>query len=55
MTAAIGHPTLRLIRVRIGEFRLGSLAPGNWRELNKSERQKVLRCGRCRHNLPPRA
>ena len=29
MTAAIGHPTLRLIRVRIGNFRLGDLPAGN--------------------------
>ena len=33
MTAAIGHPTLRLIRVRIGNFRLGDLPPGRWRIL----------------------
>ncbi|MDX1589195.1 MAG: pseudouridine synthase [Oleiphilaceae bacterium] len=32
MTAAVGHPTLRLIRVRIGPWSLGSLAPGEWRE-----------------------
>lgn len=31
MTAAAGHPTLRLIRARIGEWELGSLAPGEWR------------------------
>lgn len=31
MTAAAGHPTLRLIRTRIGEWELGSLAPGEWR------------------------
>lgn len=31
MTAAIGHPTLRLLRVRITDFELGSLAPGQWR------------------------
>jgi 23S rRNA pseudouridine2457 synthase len=28
MTAAIGHPTLRLVRVRIGNFRLGELPSG---------------------------
>lgn len=28
MTAAIGHPTLRLIRHRIGEYELGDLRPG---------------------------
>ena len=33
MTAAIGHPTLRLIRVRIGDFWLGDLSPGKWRIL----------------------
>ena len=33
MTAAIGHPTLRLVRARIGAFALGDLAPGKWREL----------------------
>ncbi len=30
MTAAIGHPTLRLIRTAIGEWKLGSLQPGEW-------------------------
>jgi 23S rRNA pseudouridine2457 synthase len=33
MTAAVGHPTLRLIRVRIGEFRLGELAVGQWQRV----------------------
>jgi 23S rRNA pseudouridine2457 synthase len=37
MTAAIGHPTLRLVRVRIGNFQLGDLPPGQWRNLNKQE------------------
>ena len=37
MTASIGHPTLRLIRVRIGRFELGDLAFGKWRELNEIE------------------
>ncbi|MFN3314182.1 MAG: rRNA large subunit pseudouridine synthase E [Hyphomonas sp.] len=31
MTAAIGHPTLRLIRARIGDWTLDGLAPGAWR------------------------
>ncbi|MBV9272514.1 MAG: pseudouridine synthase [Verrucomicrobia bacterium] len=30
MTAAVGHPTLRLIRVRIGEVLLEGLKPGEW-------------------------
>jgi 23S rRNA pseudouridine2457 synthase len=32
MTAAIGHPTLRLVRIKIGEWSLGDLAPGQWRD-----------------------
>jgi 23S rRNA pseudouridine2457 synthase len=42
MTAAIGHPTLRLIRVRIGNFRLGDLAAGQWRILSTEEVKFVL-------------
>lgn len=37
MTAAVGHPTLRLVRVRIGKLLLGDLAPGAWRELSDHE------------------
>jgi 23S rRNA pseudouridine2457 synthase len=42
MTAAVGHPTLRLIRVRIGDFRLHHLPPGQWRILSADECQRVL-------------
>lgn len=42
MTAAVGHPTLRLLRVRIGSFSLGTLAPGIWRELTARERSNVF-------------
>jgi len=42
MTAAIGHPTLRLVRVRIGDFRLDELPSGKWRELGLRERKWVL-------------
>jgi 23S rRNA pseudouridine2457 synthase len=42
MTAAIGHPTLRLLRVRIGNFELGSLLPGEWREMTEADRRKLL-------------
>ena len=38
MTAAIGHPTLRLIRVRIGSFALGDLPAGRWKVLSTEER-----------------
>jgi 23S rRNA pseudouridine2457 synthase len=37
MTAAIGYPTLRLLRVRIGNFWLGGLPPGEWRILTAEE------------------
>ena len=33
MTAAVGYPTLRLVRWRIGEWEIGDLAPGTWREI----------------------
>jgi 23S rRNA pseudouridine2457 synthase len=42
MTAGIGHPTLRLLRVRIGRFQLGALPAGKWQELTKAERDLVL-------------
>lgn len=42
MNAAIGHPTLRLMRVRIGGFRLDDLAAGTWRELAGAERTRVM-------------
>lgn len=32
MTAAVGHPTLRLIRYAIGDWTLDGLAPGSWKE-----------------------
>lgn len=42
MTATIGHPTLRLMRVQIGACRMEDLAPGAWRELSAADRAKVL-------------
>lgn len=38
MTAAIGHPTLRLIRHAIGSLTLDHLAPGSWTELTPAQR-----------------
>jgi pseudouridine synthase len=38
MTAAVGHPTLRLVRVAIGPIALGDLEPGHWRDLTDVER-----------------
>lgn len=42
MTAAAGHPTLRLIRVAIGALELSGLAPGEWRGLSAAERRTVF-------------
>ncbi|MBA4355188.1 MAG: pseudouridine synthase, partial [Novosphingobium sp.] len=33
MTAAVGHPTLRLVRWSVGEWSLDALAQGEWREV----------------------
>lgn len=35
MTAAVGLPTLRLVRIAIGNYTLGDLAPGEWRALDQ--------------------
>lgn len=37
MTAAVGHPTLRLVRARIGALTLAGLAPGQWRWVERAE------------------
>ena len=42
MTAAVGHPTLRLMRVRIGGLTLGDLPAGEWRALNDVEQRRIL-------------
>lgn len=43
MTAAVGFPTLRLVRVRIGQFRgLENLQPGHWREVSPFERSLLF-------------
>ena len=33
MTAAVGLPTLRLVRWQVGEWTLDGIAPGQWREV----------------------
>ncbi len=45
MTAAVGHPTLRLLRARIGQLKLSELKlqPGEWLELNLEQRNSALR------------
>ena len=42
MTAAAGHPTLRLFRAQIGGFQAPDLAPGRWRALRPKERALAL-------------
>ncbi len=41
MLAVVGHPVLRLIRVRVGPLRLGNLPPGHWRLLTEAEVAKL--------------
>jgi 23S rRNA pseudouridine2457 synthase len=42
MTAVVGHPTLRLVRGRIGELDLGALPAGQWRVLDAADRARVF-------------
>jgi 23S rRNA pseudouridine2457 synthase len=42
MTAAIGFPTLRLVRVRIGKYRMHGLEQGKWMTLGTADRNLVL-------------
>lgn len=41
MTARVGLPTLRLIRVRIGDWSLEGLAPGTWRDVQPMIRPRM--------------
>jgi 23S rRNA pseudouridine2457 synthase len=41
MTAAVGFPTLRLIRVAVGDWELGEHKPGEWREAPFQKRRKI--------------
>ena len=41
MTAAVGHPTLRLVRVAIGPIVLGGLQPSECRDLTSSEIEQI--------------
>jgi len=49
MTAAVGYPTLRLIRYAIGDFRLDGLQPGDIKQLPAEQVEKFVR------SLPGRA
>ena len=50
MTAAVGHPTLRLLRVKIGRLELGGLPVGEWREVPPDQRALLFADG-ARHPL----
>lgn len=41
MTAAVGHPTLRLVRVAIGPYTLDGLAPGQWEDVALDARTRA--------------
>jgi 23S rRNA pseudouridine2457 synthase len=43
MTAAVGYPTLRLIRCRIGDSKVAGLLPGQWREAGRYGDGALLR------------
>jgi 23S rRNA pseudouridine2457 synthase len=46
MTAAVGFPTLRLIRWAVGPWTLDGLGPGESREVSRTEAEAVLAAGR---------
>ena len=48
MTAAVGHPTLRLIRFAIGDYRLDQLQPGEWREAVRPSEPRTRRASKRR-------
>ncbi|HLZ33128.1 MAG TPA: pseudouridine synthase [Nitrospira sp.] len=46
MTAAVGYPTLRLVRIAIGPVEIGDLPVGRWRELSDEEVRSLSQRGR---------
>ena len=55
MTAAVGHPTLRLIRYSVGPWTLDGLATGEWRmlEVELAARVRNKQQGRSTHHKTP--
>lgn len=45
MTAAVGHPTLRLVRCRVGDVGLDGLSPGSWEYLSDVEIASLVATG----------
>lgn len=56
MTAAIGHPTLRLVRSRVGNYKLGDLQPGEYRveEVSAPTQKPLPHPKRARKKLKPK-
>lgn len=44
MTAAVGYPTLRVVRTAIGGLKLGMLLPGEYRTVTNTELKKLWEC-----------
>lgn len=55
MTAAVGYPTLRLVRVKIGHLTLDGFAPGVWRDLTPAEIEEVRSHLQSARHLPRRS
>ena len=53
MTAAVGHPTLRLVRVAIGPLELGHLMPGESRNLRLGEIDALWQATNTPADRPP--
>ncbi len=43
MTAAVGHPALRIVRAAIGNYQLTNWTPGTWAELTPTEKAQLTR------------
>lgn len=52
MTAGVGYPTLRLVRIGIGPLRMRGLNPGEKRELTKGEKQALVNMVGNRRSVP---
>ena len=50
MTAAVGFPTLRLVRVAIAHLKLGELELGQWRDLTADELNLLLKLTMLKHS-----
>jgi 23S rRNA pseudouridine2605 synthase len=54
MCEAVGHPVVRLVRVRIGPLTDHRLAPGEWRPLTQDEVRALERAAAARPGPRPR-